>query len=262
MTAESAPLFIGSHVIRLPEVDSTNTFAMGLVRGTSMVAEGVVVSAYRQSQGRGQRGNAWYSEAGKNITCSIILRPGFLNAAHQFDLTRAVALGISDLLGNLLKEHEVRIKWPNDIVVIRTTEGQSSKKLCGILIENMLNGNQLGISVVGIGLNINQTDFGEDAPRASSVKDLTATEQNLDEVMKRMFGAVEKRYLQLRAGHAPQLRSEYLSRLFRKDEPGRYTDFKTIFDGIITDVAEDGRLVMNCDGKKREFGFKEIGFLG
>lgn len=255
-------MFIGNQVIRLPEVDSTNTFALGLVRGSSMVAEGVVVTATRQSAGRGQRGNAWFSEAGKNITCSIVLRPTFLEATEQFDLTRIAALAVSDLLQQLLPETAVRIKWPNDIYA-------GEKKICGILIENVLNGFQIAASVVGIGLNLNQADFGDDAPKAVSVMQLTGQEQKPDDILQQLFVAIERRYLQMRSavlsGSHDQLQKifdEYEARLYRRNEKGRFTDFKTIFDGVILGTTDEGKLIVDCEGNKREFGFKEIGFLG
>ncbi|HLG02673.1 MAG TPA: biotin--[acetyl-CoA-carboxylase] ligase [Bacteroidia bacterium] len=254
----SGPLFIGHNIIRLSEVDSTNSYALGLIRGASMVAEGVVVTAFHQMQGRGQRGNAWHSSAGKNITCSIILRPTFLAATAQFDLTRAVALGVSDLLKVLLPANTVSIKWPNDIMI---SDAGMAKKAGGILIENVLNGSLVSAAVVGIGLNLNQTDFVGTAG-AISLTQLTGRDYSLSHTMQEMFSAVEARYLQLRAGKLEKIREEYESRLYRKGIQARYTDFKTIFDGTITGVTAEGKLVVDCAGQKRLFGYKEIGFLG
>lgn len=248
-------LFIGQHVVRLAEVDSTNTFAMSLLRGAD-IAEGTVVAARNQTSGRGQRGNSWFSEPGKNITCSIVLRPTFLEAPCQFDLTRAVALGITDLLLTLLPATPVHIKWPNDIIA-------GNKKICGVLIENALNGLQLSTSVIGIGLNLNQADFGSDAPRAVSLFHLTGHELDPEETMKHLFAAIEARYLQLRGNKTELLRNEYEARLYRKGVPARYTDFKTIFDATLEQVTPEGLLVLrDTAGNERKFGFKEVGMLG
>lgn len=248
-------LFIGHHIIRLNEVDSTNTFALSLLRGAE-IPEGTVVAARSQSQGRGQRGNTWLSEKDKNITCSIVLRPNFLDAVSQFDLNRAVALGISDLLVSLLPSEPVHIKWPNDIMA-------GNKKICGVLTENILQGNQLAVSIVGVGFNLNQNFFGDDTPRAISLFQLTNKEFDLEETMKHLFSAIEARYMQLRSKLTETLRADYESRLFRRGVPGRYTDFKTIFDATIETVTPEGLLVMrDGEGVERRFGFKEVGMLG
>ncbi|HET6992286.1 MAG TPA: biotin--[acetyl-CoA-carboxylase] ligase [Bacteroidia bacterium] len=250
----SQTLFIGNHIIKLNEVDSTNTFALSLLRGAD-VAEGAVITARVQTSGRGQRGNSWFSEPGKNITCSIILKPVFLDISLQFDLTRAIALGISDLLSDLLPSSEIRIKWPNDIIA-------DGKKVAGILIENVVNGTQVSASVAGIGLNVNQSGFGPDNPHAVSVFQLTGREFEIEEAMQHLFAHIEARYLQLRAGKIEKLREDYHARLFKRDVVARYTDFKTIFDAILERVSEEGMLCLRCaEGVERRFGFKEVGVL-
>jgi BirA family biotin operon repressor/biotin-[acetyl-CoA-carboxylase] ligase len=247
-------LFIGNHIVRLGEVDSTNTFTMGLLRGAD-IAEGAVVTAKIQTSGRGQRGNSWFSEPGKNITCSILLKPVFLGVTRQFDLTRAVALGISDLLTDLLPGTQVHIKWPNDIIA-------DGKKVAGILIENIVNGEQLSASVVGIGMNVNQSNFGGDAPHAISVFQLTGKEFEIENAMQHLFSHIEARYLQLRAGQNAKLREDYHARLFKLGVMSRYTDFKTIFDATLENISEEGMLCLrDGDGLERRFGFKEVGLL-
>lgn len=247
-------LFIGNHIVRLGEVDSTNTFALGLLRGAD-IAEGAVVTAKVQTSGRGQRGNSWFSEPGKNITCSILLKPAFLQIAQQFDLTRAVALGITDLLCGLLQSSKVHIKWPNDIIA-------DGKKVAGILIENVINGDQYSAAVVGIGMNVNQGNFGSDAPKAVSVLQLTGKEFELEEAMKHLFAHIEARYLQLRAGKIEKIRSDYHEKLFRLGESARYTDFKTIFDATLEKITEEGLICLrDNDGVERKYNFKEVGLL-
>jgi BirA family biotin operon repressor/biotin-[acetyl-CoA-carboxylase] ligase len=247
-------LFIGNHIVSLGEVDSTNTFALSLLRGAD-IAEGAVVTAKIQTSGRGQRGNSWFSEPGKNITCSILLKPVFLAVSSQFDLTRAVALGICDVLASLLPSSQIHIKWPNDIIA-------DGKKVAGILIENVVNGEQLSASVVGIGMNLNQSNFGGDAPHAISVLQLTGKEFDIDEAMQHLFSHIEARYLQLRAGHAEKLRNDYQERLFRRGILSRYTDFKTIFDATLESVNTEGLLCLkDGEGNERKFNFKEVGLL-
>ncbi|HEU4718621.1 MAG TPA: biotin--[acetyl-CoA-carboxylase] ligase, partial [Bacteroidia bacterium] len=229
-------------------------FANGLLR-TSSVAEGTVVTARSQFAGRGQRGASWLSGEGQNITCSIILRPVFLGASRQFDLTRAVALGITDLLLSLVPKKEFSIKWPNDIYT-------GGKKICGILIENQLSGNSISASVVGIGLNVNQAVFPAGVPDAVSLCYVADRKFNVEEVLQQLFGFVEARYLQLRAGSTKELGDEYESRLYRKGVPAKYTDFKTVFTATLDHVTPGGRLVLKMEsGETREFGFRELGWL-
>ncbi len=247
-------LFIGNPIVKLNEVDSTNTFALSLLRGKD-VTEGTVVTTQSQTTGRGQRGNSWFSESGKNITCSIILKPTFLDVAKQFDLTRTIALGIADLMCNLLPSSKIHIKWPNDIIA-------DGKKVAGILIENIINGTQVSASVVGIGLNVNQSDFGSNAPNAVSISQLAGKEFEMEEILQQLFANIEARYLQLRAGQIQKLRDEYHARLFMRDVVARYTDFKTVFDAKLECVTPEGILVLwDGDGVERRFGFKEVGVL-
>jgi BirA family biotin operon repressor/biotin-[acetyl-CoA-carboxylase] ligase len=249
-----ATLFIGNHLVRLDEVDSTNTFALNLLR-QSEIAEGTVVIARSQTAGRGQRGNTWISQEGKNLTCSIILKPVFLSVTSQFDLTRAIALGIADFLSDLLQSSSVCIKWPNDIYI-------DTKKICGILIENILNGNQISASVIGIGLNVNQSEFSEGLSNATSIFKLTELELKVDDLYKILFSYVEARYLQLRAGAMDKLREEYDARLFRRGEMGNFSDFKEVFEAKVEGVSAEGMLVLKGKGgEERRFGFKEVGFL-
>ena len=247
-------LFIGNNIIRLNDVDSTNSFALSLLRNTEM-EEGAVITAHAQTLGRGQRGNTWFSEPGKNITCSILLKPNFLNINLQFDLTRAIALGLSDLLNDLLPSSAINIKWPNDIIA-------DGKKIAGILIENVINGTRVSTSVVGIGLNVNQQHFGIDAAHAVSISQLAGKEFVVEEVQQQLFSHVEARYLQLRAGKLDKLRSEYHARLFKLDIIANYTDYKNTFEAKLESVSNEGILFLrDLDGKERRFGFHEVGMM-
>src|ERR1035441_10550859 len=143
-------LFIGKNLITLDSVASTNNFAKDMLSNTRPV-EGTAIMAKEQYAGRGQMGNAWETESGKNLTCSFILYPEFLEADKQFFLNMAVALAVKDFCEHVLHD-EIKIKWPNDIYY-------HDKKLGGILIENSISGNKISSSVIGIGINVNQTAF-------------------------------------------------------------------------------------------------------
>ncbi len=248
-------LFVGQRIIRLDQVDSTNSFALGILKGMP-VEEGVVVTSARQTRGRGQRGNSWESEPGKNITCSIVLKPTFLEPSMQFELTRVASLAITDVLNDLIPARNVSIKWPNDIYA-------DGKKIAGILIENVLVSNRISYSVIGIGLNVNQAQFNGAGNGAVSLKMLAGTEYDLNNVLRMICAAVEVRYLQLRTGKTERLRSEYFNRLFMSGIVTRYTDFTRLFDAKILEVTNEGFLVLEMtDGAKRHFAMKEVGWVG
>src|ERR1700747_2779313 len=141
-------LFTGRNIIELSECASVNTHATELLKAVKL-PEGTVIYTKKQTAGRGQRGNTWVSEDGKNLTMCFVFHPNFLNAANSFLLSMTVSLALHDLLTELLTEkQEVKIKWPNDILI-------DGKKVAGILIENVLREEQLSSSVIGIGLNLN-----------------------------------------------------------------------------------------------------------
>jgi BirA family biotin operon repressor/biotin-[acetyl-CoA-carboxylase] ligase len=152
-------LFIGQSLVFMPECHSTNDEALQLFKAGKGV-EGSIVITSNQTAGRGQRTNTWESEPGKNLTFSILLTPHFLLAKDQFYLTVCISTALADYLKETFGE-TVKIKWPNDLIV-------QDKKVCGMLIENQLSGQQIQSCVVGIGLNVNQKKF--DSEKASSMK--------------------------------------------------------------------------------------------
>src|SRR5687768_14177982 len=136
-------LFIGKNVIELDSIDSTNSYSKELIIKEKPI-EGTIITAREQLSGRGQMGNSWNAEAGKNLTLSIILYPDFLDADKQFYLNIAVCLAVKDFCESVLGD-EIKIKWPNDVY-------HRDKKLGGILIENTIKGSQIASAVVGIGI--------------------------------------------------------------------------------------------------------------
>jgi BirA family biotin operon repressor/biotin-[acetyl-CoA-carboxylase] ligase len=244
-------LFIGKVLISLEIVDSTNDYAKDLL-SKSKPLEGTAIIAHTQQQGRGQFGNKWLSEPGKNLTFSIILYPVFLNASQQFSLTQAIALGIKDLLAALVPS-TVSIKWPNDIYI-------DERKVAGILIENTIAGQFLTDAVIGIGLNLNQTIFG-DLATATSVSLAAGKEFDKEEVLQNLFHHIEARYLQVKSGHIKELQNEYLQSLYRINEPHNYRAEQDIIEGTILGVNQYGQLQMEIDGAVRTFNNKEVEFL-
>lgn len=246
-------LFVGQNLITIKEVDSTNTFLKNTLSNSKPLPEGTVIMAENQYAGRGQQQNKWNSEAGKNLTFSVLLNPSFLAVTNQFDITRVVSLGVHSALEPLLGD-QLKIKWPNDIYY-------ADKKLGGILIENLLHGSQIKQSVIGIGLNINQEIFPDWVPNPVSVKQILQQDYDLRTLLSEICSHIESYYLNLKAGKVDFIRESYLSRLYWLNET---KDFKTsdgIFNGSIKTVRDNGLLVVNNKGTEIEFSFKEIEFL-
>ena len=246
-------LFVGQNLIKLKEVDSTNNFLKDLVSKSEPLAEGTVIMADNQFAGRGQQESVWQTQAGKNISTSIYLKPSFLPLNKQFYLNIAVSLAVSDALSSFISEG-IKVKWPNDMYYL-------NKKLGGILIENTLTGTSIKSSVIGIGLNVNQSEFSESiSERATSVIQILQRNVPLMDIMEKIFIFMEKYYLILRAGKYSILQNDYLAKLYNYNVSALYKQNDEIFEGIIKGVEDGGRLTVDTkDGLKR-FNFKEIEF--
>jgi len=243
-------LFLGKQLVFVPECHSTNTLALQLSQNTSTL-EGAVIITNNQTAGRGQRGNSWEAAPGMNLTFSVVLRPGFLAPKDQFYLNIITSLAVRDYLIGKTNEPVV-IKWPNDILV-------QKKKICGILIENQIQGSSLVSAVVGIGLNVNQTNFQKDT--ATSLKLVTNTEASLESALHELLHFLETRYLQLRQQNTSALREEYLSNLYCRNEQHEFSSGDTTFMGTIQGIDETGRLVVDTVQGLKYFGIKEIIFV-
>lgn len=239
-------------IIHISETNSTNNYLKELLQ-TQNVDEGTVVWADFQSAGKGQRGNGWESEAGKNILFSIVLFPGFIKAGEQFILSQIVSLAVA----NCLQEYTegISIKWPNDIY-------WNEKKICGILLENTILEDNIGHSVAGIGININQENFRSDAPNPVSLKQITNRDYNLEEILKTVVDNINVYYQQIKIGKTDSLIKQYKESLFRKDGYHLYNDGISNFLARIQDVDSSGILILKTkEGEERHFAFKEVKYI-
>ena len=239
-------------IIHISETNSTNNYLKELLQ-TQNVDEGTVVWADFQSAGKGQRGNGWESEAGKNILFSIVLFPGFIKAGEQFILSQIVSLAVA----NCLQEYTegISIKWPNDIY-------WNEKKICGILLENTILEDNIGHSVAGIGININQENFRSDAPNPVSLKQITNRDYNLEEILKTVVDNINAYYQQIKIGKTDFLIKQYKESLFRKDGYHLYNDGISDFLARIQDVDSSGLLILKTkEGEERHFAFKEVKYI-
>jgi len=245
--------------ILLPEVDSTNNYLIRLLEQNYDFAEGTVFYATRQTAGKGQVGNHWESEPGKNLTFSILLKPEFLPARRQFILSELASLAIVDTLNRILPGF--CIKWPNDIY-------HGDRKAVGMLIENRLSGHNIKHSVIGAGINLNQTEFKSDAPNPVSVKTLLiergtnktlSVESVLNDVVKKMM----EYYNEVKQSGGDRIHRIYREHLYRRHGFHPYTDTATRerFFAAIDDVEPEGCLRLRTEtGEVRRYMFKEVKF--
>lgn len=243
-------IFLGKDVLFLPECHSTNDKVFELIRAGE-AGEGTIVICKHQTQGKGQRGNTWESESGKNLTFSLVLKPNFLDVSEQFYLNMMISNSIRKLLQDYLPD--LKVKWPNDLVV------PDRGKLGGVLIENIVNSAAWEFAVVGIGLNINQRDF--ENKKATSLSLITGGRFELEELFRLLIAHLEQGYISLKKGKMDEVRLAYLNHLYLKDKWETFLESKREFEGKIIGVSQEGKLqVMLRGGSERLFDIKEIVF--
>ena len=239
-------------LIKLNATDSTNAYLKELLL-TGSLEDFTVVMAHEQLKGRGQMGTSWISEPGKNLTFSVLSKSEGLGVASQFLLNMAVSLAIYDTLLKL-QVPDLKIKWPNDIM-----SGHS--KICGILIENILSGQQIQASIIGIGLNVNQLVFSN-LPNVSSLKLLLGRTLPLEELLQNIVDNL-KVFLKEKINDENYLFSRYEELLFRKDKPSTFKNKEgEMFMGFIKGVSRGGKLLILLeDDIVQEFDLKEVRLL-
>lgn len=245
---------LGKEIIRLDEIDSTNSFLSSLLKQGS-VEEGIVVVASMQTLGRGQVSNTWESEEGKNVLMSVLLLPDFINATEQFLISKVVSIAFAESVCEFVDLNRVKIKWPNDIYV-------DDYKIAGILIENNIRGTKISASVVGVGLNVNQEKFSESIPNPTSLKLVANKEFDLADVLSQVLMKLDFWYNELRNQNFEEIGKRYLDLMYRFNIEARFKDGTGEFIGRITGVNQYGMLCLVDDKDlARQYSFKEIEFL-
>ncbi len=250
-TTNSEPMKEEVDIQWMEEVDSTNNEAARRLAETGNLS---VIAAVHQTAGRGQRGNSWLTRAGENLTFSMVVKFGEdafppLEASGQFVLTRCVTLGVSDYLES--EGIDSKVKWPNDIYV-------RNRKICGMLIENTLSGSFLAASVVGIGLNVNQSEFPPQLVNPVSMTMLTGKEYDIRAELPKLCGHIRRRL-----GRRDNA-DEYASRLYRSGSFNEYVVCSTgkTMRAKIIGVSDRGMLCLETEkGERHEFAFKEISYV-
>ncbi|MDE6341987.1 MAG: biotin--[acetyl-CoA-carboxylase] ligase [Muribaculaceae bacterium] len=240
-------------IIHLEVVDSTNEYVM---REAPTLEAPVMVVAHTQTAGQGQRGNTWESAPGQNLTFTVFYRPAGLPPMAQFSMSEAVALAVVDLLAEY--GIDAKVKWPNDIYV-------ADRKICGILIRHSIMGGSISYSVIGAGINVNQTAFLSDAPNPVSMRQLTGSSYSLPELEAEMAEHLERRLQRISdPAYRGTLHEEFKRKLWRGDgELYQFRDTATgqHFKARIDEIALHGPISLRlADGTMRTYAFKEVAF--
>jgi BirA family biotin operon repressor/biotin-[acetyl-CoA-carboxylase] ligase len=245
MPTDSNPL------VTLECVDSTNNYAMAQVHSGN-AHDGNAWFAMEQTAGKGRQGKTWKTEKGQNVTESIVIDAHFLKVFEQFQLSVAVALGCVDFFRT---NHNVfiKIKWPNDLF-------WNDRKAGGILIENVVRNNIWQWAVIGIGLNINQTEFAADLNKPVSLKQITGETYDVIKAGTQLYRAVTERINSLKTNGFKSMWVEYNHLLYKKDEMVKLKKANAIFETTITSVSQFGKL-KTFDTLEREFDFDEVEWL-
>ena len=247
-------------LIHLSQIGSTNNYLRELLTKDPELPAYTIVDTHTQTSGRGQRGNSWESEPGQNISCSILLRPELPESVTTFDLNRVTSLALFTLLSRYIEPSQIRVKWPNDLLI-----GQ--RKIAGILTENEWLGDRLNYTIVGIGLNVKQTQFGAYHPSATSLAlEGIALPQGYEawhHPMVQEIALLLQEEMERLTYDVKALREEYHQYLYGYQQERAYQlPSGERLLGTILQVLPNGLLEIESTSRGKElFAFKEISTL-
>ncbi|MFC4096280.1 biotin--[acetyl-CoA-carboxylase] ligase [Euzebyella saccharophila] len=241
------------YLIKLNATESTNDYLKEMALRT-VLTDFTVVTANNQTKGKGQMGSSWQVESGKNLTFSVLKSNLSLTSDSLFLLNVIVSLAVHSTLKSI-GVPDLRVKWPNDIL-------SGSFKICGILIESQLSGPKLKSAILGIGLNVNQTEFGT-LVNASSLKLLLGRTLVLEELLFSLVEQLKKYFQKLEKDGDQGIWQEYNQLLFRLNKPSTFKNVKDqMFMGFIKGVSPQGKLQIELEDRiLKEFGLKEVKLL-
>ena len=236
-------------IIQPAKTTSTSTYLKELLKQRKLPECSVVITN-NQTEGKGQPGNRWETESGKNLTFSMILYPHEIKASEQFIISKAVSVAILKTLKKF--NISTTIKWPNDIYI-------GDKKLGGILIENTLSGQTIDQCIVGIGLNINQENFPDYLPNPVSIKNITGKETDLLTIFSTLHETISGYYDRIMDKKHQKIDRDYTEHLYRKSGSHLYRDKTGIFKAEFQSIGPAGHLFLKReDGSVTGYAFKEV----
>ncbi|MFM8710695.1 MAG: biotin--[acetyl-CoA-carboxylase] ligase [Sphingomonadales bacterium] len=243
---------IGEPFIRFSQVGSTNDEARKAIQ-EGLATHGMAFYTSNQVAGRGQHGKSWSTTPGASVALSVLIRPDFLTVLQQFELNRALALGLWDAVAAYAGSSKLSLKWPNDLY-------WEDKKLGGMLIESIVTSSgQWGWAIAGIGLNINQHNFDPSLPNPISLFQITQKEQDPYTVARNLCSLLKVRLTQLQEKKTELLHKTYEQRLYKKDQPARFRSGGRTFTALVKGVTENGELLL--EGEPTSFTTGSIEWL-
>lgn len=240
-------------IVKLNAIDSTNAYLRDLSK-KKVLENWTVVTAQHQLKGKGQQENLWLSEKGKNLTFSVLIKPNALAITDQFYLNFSISLAIYHVLKFYIPD-KLTVKWPNDIL-------SANHKICGILIDSSVKNAIVHTAIVGIGLNVNQVNFGTDLQQATSLKKILAKDIDLDELLKKIILEIQYQTLLIEQKNFMEIKKRYEAILYKKDKPAMFEDLKQrTFVGKIKGVNESGKLLIELEDEQiKAYNLKQIKF--
>ena len=241
------------NIIKLDAIDSTNSYLKKIILEKD-ISDYTIVTANFQTEGKGQLGYMWESEDSKNLLCSIYKKDLGIKVEDQFVLSMLVSLSIIRTLEKL-NLPKLYIKWPNDIM-------SDNKKICGILVENMVKQNSIKESVIGIGLNVNQDTF-KNLPNATSIKKIKGVAFNIDELLNDLVNNIKKQFSDFSQSNIDLIFRQYEDVLYRMNIPSTFKNSEgDVFTGFIKGVNNLGRLkVLLEDNLTKSYSIKDISLM-
>ncbi len=247
----SKPLIeLNQPLIQLNEVDSTNNYAHKLIK-QNLATNGTAIFAHHQTTGKGQRGKQWKAKAGENIILSVIIDISTVHLQNQFPLVAMSALACHNFFKKYAGNNTV-IKWSNDIYF-------NDNKAGGILIETV-NHNNKRLAIVGMGININQTEFDKSLLNAISLKQITGNTYNIIELANELYKKVIEHYIVLAEERFDLLLAEYNNVLYKKNKQVTLRKDNIKFSCTIKGINSFGELEVE-NGLKDTFSFGEVQWI-
>jgi BirA family biotin operon repressor/biotin-[acetyl-CoA-carboxylase] ligase len=235
----SNPPQLGNHILSFTETTSTNDLAKKMLQHNTL-PDGAVLIAHYQTHGKGQHGKSWLSKPGLNLLCTFVIPAYYLAIDKQVYVNMAISLSVQQAIASFCRRQSVAIKWPNDVLV-------DGKKIAGILIENIVQGDSWKHCIAGIGVNVLQTNF--DLENATSIKLETAIEHSIMEVLQALTSTLNHNLLIVQQTDCTQLHQSYLNVLHNIGQPIRLIAAETLLDhAILKSVDTLGRLVVDHAG--------------
>jgi BirA family biotin operon repressor/biotin-[acetyl-CoA-carboxylase] ligase len=233
----------------LPETESTNQ-SLRLLADAEKLANRSIVWTDFQTKGRGQAGNSWESAPGKNLLCSILFYPPKLPANQSVVVLELAALSVKNTIDEYVPD--ITIKWPNDIYLL-------NKKISGILIENDIVEGLVARSIIGIGINLNQTEFTGNAPNPISLSMFTGCKYDIKEIMNQLHAKFTMLASEFETGMFDMHQQKYCTSLYLRDGFHTYEDSKGFFRARIHSIESSGHILLERpDGTLSRYGFKEV----